>query len=140
MSVFVLTDKWIPLGPFGEPNRWVDHDQKKDIRELLLGHRIAKIDDNTILLDDGTMVQIQPNVGGCGCGAGDYELADLNEVDNIITRVDFEYAPTGDGNYGEGYYRVFVLAQHKKLLWSVEGDDGNGYYGTGYQLAVRDWV
>ncbi len=119
-----------------------DHDE---IRDLLLGHRVAKIADDHLELDDGTVVKVVPNDGECLCSAGDYDLTVLNECDNIITAVDFDYTPLPDDGYGgyedEGYertYSVFVVAEDKRInLYAVEGSDGNGYYGTGYELLVR---
>lgn len=89
-----------------------------------------------LTLDDGRELFVVPNVGGCSCGAGDYALTGLERVDNIITRVDFE-EEEHDGYGEERTYRIFVLAGHEKInLLSVHGDDGNGYYGTGYELVV----
>jgi hypothetical protein len=77
-------------------------------------------------------------------------LASLNGCDNIITNVEVE--DHSDSDYAEcaacgktscyehdnpGYYRIFVYAEDKKInLASFEGSDGNGYYGTGWWLAV----
>lgn len=112
----------------------ISFDDHAAIKELLLGRKVAKVADDHVQLDNGVVVKIVPNDGGCMCGAGDYMLSDLNEVDNIITAV--ECAVDQDGY--STIYSVFVVAEDKKLkLWSVEGDDGNGYYGTGYELLVR---
>ena len=114
----------------------LDEEDVEEIRALLLGHRIEKVANDHLLLDDGTMIRVVPNEGGCVCGAGDYELKSLSGVDNIITKVDFV---TTD-RYGEDayLYEVFVVVEDKRInLFAVEGDDGNGYYGTGYQLLVR---
>lgn len=91
-----------------------------------------------LVLDNGLTVYILPNEGGCSCGSGDYYLTSLNRVDNIITRVEV-VEKTEHGEWGEGAtkYQIFVLAGHEKInLMTVDGDDGNGYYGTGYELMV----
>jgi hypothetical protein len=41
-----------------------------------------------------------------------------------------------DGEDGH-VYRLFVYAANDRInVLSVEGDDGNGYYGTGFTLTV----
>lgn len=116
----------------------ISHDEEERIAGLLIGHSIKKVAQDHLLLDDGTLLRIVPNQGGCSCGSGDYELADLRGVDNIITSV--EFVKEGDEDDGEfsGAYRIFVFADNRRLnLFSVEGFDGNGYYGTGYYIMVR---
>ena len=35
-------------------------------------------------------------------------------------------------------YKIFVYAEDKKIkAVQVDGDDGNGYYGTGYSIMVK---
>lgn len=132
----------------------LDYNAEDAIRELLLGRRVVsveqfaepmKVDDmwspaeGKLTLDDGREVFVVPNVGGCSCGAGDYALTGLERVDNVITRVDFAVDDESTDEYeAEQTYRIFVLAGHEQInLLSVHGDDGNGYYGTGYELVVR---
>ena len=131
-----------------------DHDQ---IAELLMGKTVVKVDDEHLLLSDGTVLKAIGHEGGCACSAGDYDLTELNGVDNIITSVEFDDHPAGDGDpWGDelaehqkcehgpgedkytGHYRIWVYAENQKInLMTVEGSDGNGYYGTGYGLLVR---
>lgn len=113
-------------------------DSITDIQALFLGRRVVDVDmdQRTLRLDNGALVTITPNEGGCGCGAGDYELTSLRTVDNIITDVRVVNDPSGDDSNGTGY-RIFVYANAEMInLMSVDGDDGNGYYGTGYHLTV----
>ena len=119
----------------------LDESRTDDIRELLLGHSVRKVADDHLLLDDGTMLRIIPN-SGCICGSGDYGLAELNDCPNVITSVEVvdEELDEADewGGRDSHAYRIFVFAGDKRInLLSVEGDDGNGYYGTGYRLLVR---
>lgn len=108
------------------------------IRALLLGRKVEKIADDHLRLDDGTVMRIDGNEGCGGCGSGWYDLTDLNEVDNVITAVRFDDHPADDYDGGEGYYEIYVMAEHKLMrLMRVEGTDGNGYYGTGYRIWVR---
>jgi hypothetical protein len=113
----------------------LSYSDRDDISDTLLGHRVTNVKGDTITLDDGTSLKIIPNEGGCICGAGDYSLTSLNRVDNIITHVEFNEVNTD--KYDEWSYRIFVLAGDEKInLLQVDGDDGNGYYGTGYQILV----
>lgn len=130
----------------------MDHNDVTQIEELFMGRRIVaaeKLDPpqemgwyrnatGVLTLDDGRKVYVVPNIGGCSCGAGDYELTALNRVDNIITRVDVIREDVGGEWYDvQSTYKIFVLAGHEQInAMIVEGDDGNGYYGTGFELIV----
>ena len=116
-----------------------DEGDEEKIRDLLLGHKVERIADDHMQLDDDTVIRIVPNNGGCSCGGGDYVLDDLNRCDNVITHVEFE---TGSADitdqFSDTVYRVFVVAEDKRInLYAVSGEDGSGYYGTGYELLVR---
>lgn len=129
----------------------LNEENRDEITELLMGRTVEKVSDDHLLLDDGTVIRAIGHDGGCACSAGCYDLTVLNRVDNVITSVEFDYAPAGD--YDEpkkaghpddpkddytGYYRIFVLAGDERInLHQVDGTDGNGYYGTGFQLLVR---
>lgn len=133
------------------------------LRSILVGRRVvgAEVSEDsppdayssgptgTLTLDDGTVLKVWGNDGGCACTAGRYPLADLNTCDAAIMNVEVEEAPDDDygtcdcGEYGcehVGFYRVFVLSfpnAERTLLASFEGSDGNGYYGTGWWLSVE---
>ncbi len=122
----------------GDNLAWLHQDDLEDIRDLLLGHKVEKIAHDHLQLDNGTVMKVVGHQGGCSCGAGDYDLTDLNGIDNVITAVSFNSDPAGEEFDGQGIYEVFVMAEHKKVrLLAVEGSDGNGYYGTGYTILVR---
>lgn len=134
------------------------------LRELLLGRSVDRVEltdeapekwesgpTGYLYLSDGTVLKVWGNDGGCACSAGCYPLAHLADFENAITNVEVEAQPAGDDvpckvcgkdwcwDHGEqeGYYRIHVFAgQEKKTLASFEGSDGNGYYGTGWWLAV----
>jgi hypothetical protein len=109
---------------------------EQEITGLLMGHSVTVAGDALLRLDDGTELEVIPNQGGCACSAGDYDLTALNGVENIITRVDFDTTDTDD--YGGKSYKIFVYAGDERInLLSIDGDDGNGYYGTGYEIRVR---
>jgi hypothetical protein len=92
-----------------------------------------------LTLDDGTMVLVTPNDGGCSCTAGDYELTSLAAVDNIITSARSVAQPHPEYPDDEDAisYRIYVYADNVEVnAVQVDGNDGNGYYGTGYKLMV----
>jgi len=130
----------------------LNEDSQNEITELLMGRKVAKVDGEHLMLDDGTVIKAIGHDGGCACNAGCYDLSVLNGVDNIITRVEYDYRPASDGDYPEfdegdpdapddewtGYYRVFVYAENQRVnLMQFDGTDGNGYYGTGFEILVR---
>ena len=111
---------------------------KADITELLMGRKVNKITTDMLVLDNGTKLTLTGNWGCAGCESGNYELSELNGVDNIITAVEFVDDPSGDG-FGPtvGRYQIFVYADNEKInLATFSGTDGNGYYGTGYRIHV----
>jgi hypothetical protein len=126
-----------------------------EIEALLLGRRIvaAEMDnvavpgredswdstaEGVLTLDDGTRIFAKGNDGGCACSAGCYPLQHLAAVDNVITSVRFEDRPDDEYDGGDGWYRIFVVADAVEVnVASFEGSDGNGYYGTGYALYVQ---
>lgn len=108
---------------------------EKEIEELLLGHKVTVDDYDNLVLDNGVVLQINPNIGCGGCESGNYYLEHIASVNNAITNVEFveEY---DDDCYHE-HYRIFVIADGMTTeLLDVYGTDGNGYYGTGYTIDV----
>jgi hypothetical protein len=131
----------------------LNHENRDEITALLMGRRIVKADAEHLVLDNGTVIKAIGHDGGCACSAGCYDLSVLNGVDNVITRVEFDYQPTGDFEEERpapshpddptdgwtGFYRVFVFADNQQInLMQFNGSDGNGYYGTGFELLVRE--
>ena len=112
--------------------------EQDEIKELLLYHKIIKVNDDTIELDNGTVLEIEANRGCCGCGAGDYSITELNDCDNAITNVEFVCDNDCKDINSSTSYKIFVYAEDKYIkLLQVDGDDGNGYYGTGYTIYVK---
>lgn len=117
-------------------DRTLNECNEKEIKELLLGHKIVadEAGDN-LILDNGVHLQIMPNVGCGGCESGNYYLQHIASVNNAITNVEFveEY----DDDYYYKHYKIFVIADGMTTeLLDVYGTDGNGYYGTGYEINV----
>lgn len=117
------------------------------LKELLFGRKIVNVEEiqgsydnhyaeGRLTLDDGTVLLVGGNDGGCSCGAGDYSLTTLNRVDNAITNVKVDV--TENDRYEDLTYRIFVVAEdhNQHLVAQFDGSDGNGYYGTGWWLTV----
>lgn len=115
-------------------NKELDYYETDEIKALLLGRKVVSVKDDVLVLDNEVVLKIRPNEGCGGCSSGWYGLNELNRVDNAITDVRFERRETD--KYGGAVYEIFVYAEHEQLLAKVSGDDGNGYYGTGYQIEV----
>lgn len=45
---------------------------EKEIEELLLGHKIVVDKSDNLVLDNGVVLQINPNIGCGGCESGNY--------------------------------------------------------------------
>lgn len=119
--------------------RSIYHNDKKELVDLFVGKSVTKIDEDHLELSDGTRLQIVPNDGCGGCPSGHYYLEELNECENIITNIEVESTDTGDSDYYDvdTTYHLFVYAENRKInLLTIQGSDGNGYYGTGFWLKV----
>jgi len=136
------------------PAKTLNHHDTEEIASLLTGRRIVAVErghfdrpdrdwgdapTGKLTLDDGTAVLIVPNQGGCACSAGDYALTSLATCDNIITsvRVVDEVDPAQQWSEPDRSYRIYVVADAVEInAVQIDGNDGNGYYGTGYELVV----
>lgn len=114
----------------------IDYFEEKRIENILLYRKIVKVEDDTLHLDNGTELQICPNEGCGGCSSGNYYLTELNDCENTITDVQF---CCDEIDFEEKSYKIFVFAENKKIkILQVDGDDGNGWYGTGYSIIVKE--
>lgn len=108
---------------------------EKEIEELLLGHKVTVDDYDNLVLDNGVVLQINPNIGCGACESGNYYLQHISSVNNAITNVEFVEEFEDDCYYE--HYKIFVIADGMTTeLLDVYGTDGNGYYGTGYTIDV----
>lgn len=136
--------------------RTLNYTDPDAIAALLTGRRIVAVEQGhferpgeytwgdaitgKLTLDDGTVVLVAPNGGGCACSAGDYYLKSLATCDNVITSVRLACEP--DPQQAESWeadqsYRIYVVADAVEInAVRIDGNDGNGYYGTGYELIV----
>ena len=111
------------------------------VKELLIGHSVKKVNEKTLELDNGVQLEFEGNEGCC-CGAGCYYIEELNDCNNVITNVEFDeenIIDDEDDYWNTSYsYKIFVYAENTRIkLLQCDGDDGNGYYGTGYHIKVK---
>lgn len=117
-------------------NKELYFDNEKEIKDLLLYRKIIKVDENTLYLDNGIELEVIPNSGCGGCESGWYDITELNSCDNAITNVEFNTEDDIDNNTTS--YKIFVFAEDTRIkILQVDGTDGNGYYGTGYSIIVK---
>lgn len=116
-------------------DRTLCEQNETEIEELLLGHKVTADDYDKLILDNGVVLQINPNIGCGGCESGNYYLQHISSVNNAITNVEFVEEFEDDCYYE--HYKIFVIADGMTTeLLDVYGIDGNGYYGTGYTIDV----
>lgn len=134
IGILNIIDQLIGKGYLYIPN----NSDEKNLKQLLIGHSIKKVNDNILELDNGIQLEFIGN-NGCSCGSGEYDITELNECSNIITDVEFIDDDINSGNCGDEHsYKIFVYSENKKIkLLQCDGDDGNGYYGTGYHVHVK---
>ncbi len=117
----------------------IDGEDIEELKKVLLYKKIDEvhiIDDQNgyIILNDGTQLRIRTNEGCGGCGNGWYYLEELNKCDNAITNVELVY---DQRNYDE-VIQIFVYAEDTKIkIIDVYGDEGNRYYGRGFDILVE---
>lgn len=116
-------------------DRTLCEQNETEIEELLLGHKVTADDYDKLILDNGVVLQVTPNIGCYGCESGNYYLQHISSVNNAITNVEFVEEFEDDCYYE--HYKIFVIADGMTTeLLDVYGTDGNGYYGTGYTIDV----
>lgn len=117
----------------------IEYCEENRIKELLMYRKIIKVENDTLYLDNGTELEICGNVGCGGCCSGNYDVTEINGCDNVITNVEFSCEETSDDYEPDLSYKIFVYAENKKIkIVQVDGTDGNGYYGTGYSILVKE--
>lgn len=127
----------------------MNYNQDSDLTPLFVGRKIVAthmeqdgnwpVNKGTLTLDNGIVLSIEANEGGCSCSAGDYFITSLSTVDNVITNVEVIDEVTDDGWDEDHQYRIFVYTEHEAInAVVIDGSDGNGYYGTGFWITVSD--
>lgn len=108
--------------------------------QLLRGRYVTSIDDGIITLDDGTELYIHGNEGCGSCESGWYWLENVYKQGSRKARIMSAYvAYDEDGEDAPSIYTLFVMVDGNPTqlpLATVRGDNGNGYYGTGFTLTA----
>ena len=116
-------------------NSWAFYDFLKN---ALIGRRIIKFSSTYIELDNGYIIEIQPNWGG-GSGKGE----SIIEADVINEPLDaavmgLEYEESWSDEYADNTcFRIFILMKNNKI--SFEGSDatdGEPHYGSGFWVSA----
>ena len=125
----------------------LDECDEKEIKELLIGRKVKVVGDKgqsaTLELDNGLILEVLANEGCGGCSNGWYSIWNLNNVDNAITNVEFECDDLDpkENDWNDTSYKIFVFCEDTRInLLDVTGSDGNGYYGTGYSITVKQKI
>lgn len=107
---------------------------------LLRGRYVTSINDGIITLDDGTELYIHGNEGCGSCESGWYWLEETFKQGTRKARIMSAYvAYDEDDEDAPSIYTLFVMVDGNPTqlpLATVRGDNGNGYYGTGFTLTA----
>lgn len=111
-----------------------------DLSPVLAGRYVTKVDGDTLTLDNGLMLEFEGNEG-CTCGSGTYDLTKLFQRGTPTARIMSADVTTRltdeDDEYSDVIYTLFVIVDDERLpLAEFEGNDGNGYYGSGFHVTV----
>lgn len=113
------------------------YNETEKIKKLLMYRTIVEVKDYILILDNGTKLKVYPNKGCGGCSSGWYDIVELNKCENVITNVECDCDEL-DFFSDKKSYKIFVYSENEKTkILQVDGDDGNGYYGSGYRLKVE---
>lgn len=108
--------------------------------KLLQGRYVTSINDGIITLDDGTELHIDGNDGCGGCESGWYWLEQVYKQGSRNARIMSAFVDYDeDDKEPPSVYTLFVMVDGNPTqlpLATVRGDDGNGYYGTGFTLTA----
>lgn len=112
----------------------INENETSKITQVLFGRKIVAVDIQTgkLTLDNGTVLEIIPNVGCGGCENGNYELEQLSVFNNRIMRAEVVV----DERDCDDTFELFVFSEDKSMsVVAVTGTD-NGYYGRGFTIHV----
>lgn len=111
-----------------------------DLTPVLAGRYVTKVDGGTLTLDDGTVLRFAGNEGCGWCYSGNYGLTELFQRGTPNARImsaEVKTTQLGDSDYDDTRYTLFVIVDDERLpLAEFEENDGNGYYGSGFNVTV----
>ena len=108
----------------------------QDLRDEVVGHSIVSINTitKTIVLDNGTTLEIEDYEGCCAWFGGELEVIDLDE--NVITRI--EQVDSTAVETGLESWSLHIYTAHKLIAKvNIDGDPANGMYGSSVNLLVK---
>lgn len=104
------------------------------LTKYLVGRRIAAADDDTLTLDDGTVLCLYESDHDCCAGAdGKWEIIDPDRLEVAVTHVEYEEDDYDDGDTRVATCKITILHNQNPIALGEGGADaGNG----GYYFAV----
>lgn len=106
-----------------------------DLLKELIGVKITSISKDLIVLEDGTLIEIEINegCGGCDSGWSELTLSKSANLDAAIMNVEY----TQDFKSSDKF-KIFIYLANNETI-ELDGDDGvgNGYYGSGFWVTVK---
>ena len=103
-----------------------------DFQKELIGKRIVALTESTVILDDGSVLQIEDGGDCCAWFSGAFRALDLD--DNAITRV--EHVDRGKEDKDDWSLNIYTA--HKQIAAvDIDGNPSSGYYGSSINLVVR---
>lgn len=106
------------------------------IKDNLVGKRLSYISDDTIITTDGIEIELDTNEGCGGCSSGwssiDFDLQNAN-LDAAIMNATVE-----PSKYSDNYVLFIYMADNSTIRYDLDEGWGNGYYGGGFYLTVKN--
>ena len=106
-----------------------------DLWRELIGVRITSINEELIVLEDGTSIEIEINEGCEGCSNGWSELSVAKSANHDAAIMNVEYV---EDRKSYDKFKIFIYLANNETI-ELDGDEGigNGYYGSGFWVTVK---
>lgn len=106
-----------------------------DLLRELIGVRITSINEELIVLEDGTSIEIEINEGCEGCSNGWSELSVSKSANHDAAIMNVEYV---EDRKSYDKFKIFIYLANNETI-ELDGDEGigNGYYGSGFWVTVK---
>lgn len=104
------------------------------LTKYLVGRRITTADNDTLTLDDGTVLELYESEQDCCAGAsGEWQILDPDRLEAAITSVKYEDFTYHDGDTNVTKCQIVILHNQNPIaLGAGYADAGNGgfYFST----------